>query len=201
MENQKYLNIVGVLGLIVVVIFVWSNSNKDKNVENHDSHMMSDGEMMENDEMQGMHNNMTVENDEQFLNGMIPHHEEAILSAKQVLARGGTFPEMKTLAQNIISSQQLEVEQMKGWYEFWFQKPYMNHRTYIPMMRDLSNLSGAELDKAFLEDMIMHHMGAITMANQALVVGRDEIKKMAQDIITAQNKEIETMKGWLDTKF
>ncbi|MDQ5952826.1 MAG: hypothetical protein QG551_54 [Patescibacteria group bacterium] len=197
MENQKLINIVGVVGLVLVVAVLFFN----KNDVDHDSHMMLDGQTMQNDEINGMHNNMTIENDEQFLNAMIPHHQEAVSSASEVLARGGSFPEIKTLAENIIRSQSLEIDQMKGWYEFWFQKPFMNHSTYIPMMRELSGLSGAELDKAFLEDMIMHHDSAVMMAEQAKIVGREEIKKMSGDIITAQTKEIEMMKEWLETKF
>lgn len=197
MENQKLINIVGVVGLVLVVAVLFFN----KNDIDHDSHMMLDGQTMKNDDMNGMHNNMTIENDEQFLNAMIPHHQEAVSSASEVLARGGSFPEIKTLAENIIRSQSLEIDQMKGWYEFWFQKPFMNHSTYIPMMRELSGLSGAELDKAFLEDMIMHHDSAVMMAEQAKIVGREEIKKMSGDIITAQTKEIEMMKEWLETKF
>ena len=197
MENQKLINIVGVVGLVLVVAVLFFN----KNDVDHDSHMMLDGQTMQNDEINGMHNNMTIENDEQFLNAMIPHHQEAVSSASEVLARGGSFPEIKTLAENIIRSQSLEIDQMKGWYEFWFQKPFMNHSTYIPMMRELSGLSGAELDKAFLEDMIMHHDSAVMMAEQAKIVGREEIKKMSGDIITAQTKEIEMINEWLDTKF
>ena len=45
---------------------------------------------------------------------------------------------------------------------------------------------------------IPHHQGAIDMAEVELKHGTDpEMKKMAQDIIASQEKEIATMKGWL----
>lgn len=61
----------------------------------------------------------------------------------------------------------------------------------------LEGKTGDEFDKEFITQMIEHHQGAIDMAKQAqLNAGRDEIKNMAQDIITAQEKEIEQMQQW-----
>lgn len=65
------------------------------------------------------------------------------------------------------------------------------------MMDSLSGKTGEEFDKAFISGMIEHHTGAINMAKEAQMnAGRDEIKNMAQDIITAQEKEIEMMTQW-----
>lgn len=65
------------------------------------------------------------------------------------------------------------------------------------MMDSLSGKKGEEFDKAFISGMIQHHTGAITMAKEAQMnAGREEIKNMAQDIITAQEKEIEQMRQW-----
>jgi uncharacterized protein (DUF305 family) len=69
-------------------------------------------------------------------------------------------------------------------------------------MRDLTNLSGADLDKVFLEDMVMHHMGAVMMAQQAKSFSmREEIKNLSDEIIKAQNTEIALMQEWLKSKF
>jgi uncharacterized protein (DUF305 family) len=68
-------------------------------------------------------------------------------------------------------------------------------------MRDMGAMlegkSGDELDKAFLEGMIPHHQGAIDMAKYLVNAKHPELQKMWQDIITAQQKEIDQMKHWL----
>jgi uncharacterized protein (DUF305 family) len=57
--------------------------------------------------------------DLRFLNAMIPHHEGALVMAEQVLERSDR-PELKTLAQNIIASQQAEIGQMQQWRQDWY---------------------------------------------------------------------------------
>ena len=65
------------------------------------------------------------------------------------------------------------------------------------MMAGLAGKSGDDFDKAFLSEMIMHHEGAVDMAEAALQSAKhEEIKDMARAIITAQTAEINQMKGW-----
>jgi uncharacterized protein (DUF305 family) len=65
------------------------------------------------------------------------------------------------------------------------------------MTASLKGKSGDEFDKAFLSDMIMHHQGAVDMANLALTnANHQEIKDLAKSIITSQTSEIEQMKQW-----
>ncbi|MFL6467188.1 MAG: DUF305 domain-containing protein [Pyrinomonadaceae bacterium] len=48
-----------------------------------------------------------------------------------------------------------------------------------------------------MDQMIPHHQGAVTMANDALRnAQKDEIKRMAEEIIKAQNGEIKQMQTW-----
>jgi uncharacterized protein (DUF305 family) len=56
--------------------------------------------------------------DVHFIDLMIPHHEGAIAMAKEALAQA-KHPELKKLAENIISSQQKEIEQLKQWRKAW----------------------------------------------------------------------------------
>lgn len=66
------------------------------------------------------------------------------------------------------------------------------------MMAGLSGLSGDAFDKAFLEQMIVHHEGAVSMAQAALRDAKhQELKNMANNIISAQTTEIGQMKAWL----
>jgi uncharacterized protein (DUF305 family) len=72
-----------------------------------------------------------------------------------------------------------------------------NGMTMDDMVNALEGKSGDEFDKAFIEHMIPHHQGAVSMAQLALVNSEHkEIKEMAQAIIDSQNSEIEQMKIW-----
>jgi len=69
--------------------------------------------------------------------------------------------------------------------------------TMNAMVDSLKGKTGNDFDKTFLSGMIEHHQGAIDMAKLAQQsAGHDQIKKMADDIITAQEKEITEMKQW-----
>jgi uncharacterized protein (DUF305 family) len=67
----------------------------------------------------------------------------------------------------------------------------------ISMMASLEGKTGDEFDKAFLSEMVVHHQGAVEMAKVVLATSKKpELVKLANDIISAQNKEIEMMQGW-----
>lgn len=150
----------------------------------------------------GMMQSMQVASEVDYLSKMIPHHEEAIATAK-LLKAGTNRPEMKKFADDIIRTQTAEIEQMRTGLNQWYpsQKAEV---TYTPMMRDLTNLKGDELDRAFLEDMQMHHRGAIMMSHQLLMrnlVQHDQVKTLAENISTTQSNEIHQMQAWLQSWF
>lgn len=65
------------------------------------------------------------------------------------------------------------------------------------MMAGLNGKTGDDFDKAFLSEMVMHHEGAVVMAEEALKSAKhQEIKNLSNAIITAQKKEIADMKAW-----
>lgn len=167
-------------------------------------HRMPDGSLMHNTsgmtDMSGMHHmmDMTVSSEREFIEGMIPHHQEAVDTAKEVIARGGTTPEIKRLVEDIVVAQEAEISEMKQWYEDWYGQTYTDSGEYMPMMRELSQLSGEALDRRFLEDMIMHHMGAIMMARSVQShIERPEIEELTRAIITTQSDEISLMRQLL----
>lgn len=57
--------------------------------------------------------------DRHFIEQMIPHHEDAVAMAQLALVRA-QHPELRYLAQNVITTQTAEIEQMRAWYRQWY---------------------------------------------------------------------------------
>ncbi|MNQ47915.1 hypothetical protein D3C85_617740 [compost metagenome] len=73
----------------------------------------------------------------------------------------------------------------------------MSNMSMDDMTADLKSKKGDEYDKAFIASMIAHHEGAINMAKlSAGNAKHEEIKKLSEAIISAQEKEITDMKQW-----
>lgn len=71
------------------------------------------------------------------------------------------------------------------------------HSMMDGMMATLDGKTGDEFDKAFLSEMIVHHQGAVDMAQAVLDTSKKpELIKLANEIITAQTKEIRMMQDW-----
>lgn len=72
-----------------------------------------------------------------------------------------------------------------------------SNMTMDQMTEGLKNLRGDAFDKAFIEMMIVHHQGAVDMAELIPTYAEHaELKKLGEDIIVAQTKEIQMMKDW-----
>ncbi len=145
--------------------------------------------------------------DRAFIDAMVPHHEAAIEMARDAFDAGLTQPELINIADNIIATQQSEIDQMLEWREQWFgsKEPGSEESALetlgvsaaeAGMEHGAMDFSMAEnVDQAFAEMMIDHHEGAIRMARLAEErAGHDEIKELAEDIIAAQQSEIEIMR-------
>jgi len=73
---------------------------------------------------------------------------------------------------------------------------------YQPMMRDLNSITGRERDIRYVQDMIMHHKGALEMAEKVLTfkdIHKDTVI-FAKEIIKNQQTEIEFMQRWLKSR-
>ncbi len=141
---------------------------------------------------------MTVDSEEAFIAGMIPHHQEAVESARAVLETTQR-PEVRELAQAVIDTQTEEIATLEGWLTQWY--PNAAEADYASMMTDPAGLNPDEADRAFLEGMIMHHQGAIDMAQSYLDANfekQTEVVEMAEAIVTVQDEEVGVMQGWLD---
>lgn len=142
--------------------------------------------------------------DVMFLQMMYPHHAQAVEMAKLVPTRSQN-QQVKDLATAIEQAQAPEMQQMTTLLA-GFGKPApsatMSHSMPGLMtpqqMTELTGLSGAAFDKMWLQMMVEHHQGAITMSNDELKNGTNaDAKKMAEAIVAAQLGEITTMNGML----
>ncbi|RDI52868.1 DUF305 domain-containing protein [Nocardia mexicana] len=141
--------------------------------------------------------------DVSFLQMMYPHHAQAVDMAKLVPSRSQN-PQLITLAANVEKAQAPEMQQFTDLLRS-FGKPApaaMGHSMPGMMSQDqmtgLQNATGPEFDRMWMQMMIAHHEGAIDMANTELAQGTNpDAKRLAQDIVTAQQAEIQQMRGML----
>jgi uncharacterized protein (DUF305 family) len=134
-----------------------------------------------------------------FAEMMIPHHEQAIEMADLALAISQD-PEVQALASQIKSAQAPEIEQMKSWGSSHMGSHaghMMDGMLSDEEMEELSQASGPDFDRLFLEGMIKHHEGAIEMAEMIVNSQNLEASTLARNIIDSQRSEIETMKTLL----
>jgi uncharacterized protein (DUF305 family) len=161
------------------------------------------------------------EADVQFMAGMIPHHAQAVLIAGWAPSHGAR-PDLKILCERIVVAQRDEIAMMQGWLRDRGQKVpdatstkmrmTMNgveHDMLMPgMLTDeqlaaLDKARGEEFDRLFLNAMIAHHQGAITMTDTLFAsygAAQDEVVfRFASDVVADQSTEIERMQKMLAT--
>lgn len=140
--------------------------------------------------------------DVMFTAMMIPHHEQAVEMADLVLAKDGIDERVIALAQEIKAAQGPEIELMNSWLEGWGVgvaggMDGMEHGDGMMSGTDMADLDAANGDDAsrlFLEQMIVHHEGAIEMAETEIDAGQNaDVIELAQKIIDAQTSEIALM--------
>jgi uncharacterized protein (DUF305 family) len=167
-----------------------------KNRHRGEEHKMTESTEVKETVTSDMHGIQGAEvlTEKEFIAHMIPHHQEAVDSAMEVLARGENA-EVRALAEAIVTGQEKEITDMKTWHQAWFKEAYKADGSYQPMMRDLSTLSGKDLDRAFIQDMIEHHMSALTMIHQvAPKIEHAEIHTLITNIAENQSNELITMR-------
>jgi uncharacterized protein (DUF305 family) len=150
--------------------------------------------------------------DLRFIDAMTPHHQGAVEMAKAAQQKSKR-PEIQKLAAEIIKAQDKEIAQMKQWRKTWYPKASDTPMAYDAQMDHMMAMSpeqkqgmmmsqdlGAaddDFDLRFINAMIPHHEGAVTMAKEVLgKTKRPEIKQMAKAIIASQQTEIQQMKQW-----
>ncbi|MDA2966296.1 MAG: DUF305 domain-containing protein [Actinomycetota bacterium] len=147
--------------------------------------------------------------DVMFAQMMIPHHEQAIELADMALDPTLMAGEqVKTLAAQIKSAQDPEIDLMTQWLTDW-DRPLMDMSEEHDMSMDgmlsvdeiaaLGELTGAEFDQAWAASMIAHHKGAIKMAETVKEDGKSTpVKDLANLIMQEQQSEITVLETLLD---
>lgn len=142
--------------------------------------------------------------DSMFTVMMIPHHEQAVEMSDLLLGKTRVDQEVLQLAQQIKDAQAPEIELMQSWLDAWGipSAGEMNHGDGMMSAGDMAALEaaeGAEASRLFLEQMIVHHQGAIEMAETELTNGiNPDVLDLAEAIIDAQTAEIATMQELLE---
>jgi uncharacterized protein (DUF305 family) len=149
---------------------------------------------------------MTGDFDIDFASMMTEHHQAAIDMSEQELRSGGD-EKIKSMAQKIIAAQKEEITQLQDFVKTY--KPSGQKRgegqlqrviSYIQSRMISARLTG-NLDKDFAIMMSAHHDAATAMSRNELVYGvNNELKQMAQKMITEQTEEIKEFKSWLNNE-
>jgi uncharacterized protein (DUF305 family) len=158
--------------------------------------------------------------DVEFMQHMIGHHAQALVMTGLVPERT-TNESMRQLAQRIEVSQRDEIALMRHWLEARGQaapNPGGDHEHHEAMdhasagmlmpgmltsaeLAQLAAAKGAEFDRLFLEFMIRHHQGALTMVASLFATpgaGQEaEVFRFASDVDTDQRAEIARMRALL----
>ena len=159
--------------------------------------------------------------DVHFMSGMIPHHAQAVLIAGWAASHGARL-DVRTLCERIVVGQQDEIHLMQFWLRehgepvpdakathMKMKMDGMEHDMLMPgMLNDeqlaaLDKARGSEFDRLFLQAMIGHHEGAITMVDALFATpgaGNDDVVyRFASDVYADQSTEIERMTKMLAT--
>ena len=153
-----------------------------------------------------------TEADVTFMQGMIHHHAQA-LDMTALVPERTSRDDMRKLAQRIEVSQADEIRMMQRWLEVRGQEApglHAHHAPGAPLMpgmltpEEMARLAaakGTEFDRLFLEGMIRHHGGALTMVHELFATpgaGQEsEVFAFASDVDADQRMEIDRMRGML----
>jgi uncharacterized protein (DUF305 family) len=154
-----------------------------------------------------------TEADVKFMQGMIGHHTQAV-EMVELLKSHTTSDDMKKLGLRIELSQEDEIKMMQRWLQVRGQEvpgPHAMHMQGAHLMpgmlteeemAQLAASNGTEFDRLFLEGMIKHHGGALTMVQELFATpgaGQEvEIFSFASDVDSDQRMEIDRMGAMLN---
>ncbi|MDI6099288.1 DUF305 domain-containing protein [Actinoplanes sp. NEAU-A12] len=145
-----------------------------------------------------------------FAKMMIPHHGQAVRMSRSLAGKTGVPERVVAVADYIAADQQREIHEMNAWLQAWGHPPVnpddpANSRLHgrdaathgmltEEQVRAGEAAAPPTATRMFLEQMIEHHRGAITMAQSALKDGSNAYTRtLAKHIINEQSTENESM--------
>ena len=142
-----------------------------------------------------------------FARNMVPHHEQSV-EMSQMVPTNTANPRVIALANQIISEQTPQIHAFNAWLMQWDQGSGEGHdgrgATGMTGMVDpttmgkLKSLRGPEFDHLWLQSMITHHRGAVSMAQDVIAHGQNpDVIDMAKSITSSQQAEIDKMNQML----
>lgn len=157
-----------------------------------------------------------------FARDMRTHHAQGVELAELLRARTEN-EDLRVVAADIALTQQAQIGQMRGWLDVWSLPPTS---TDPPMawahdagadtadgehempglatdeeLADLERATGERAEVQFLQLMIRHHQGAVSMALQAVeLAGEEEVQTLAQTIAQSQQAEIRYLTALLTAR-
>lgn len=159
---------------------------------------------------------MTMEFDQMYIDMMLPHHASIIALAQAAQDRL-TNERLQAIAENIITSQSAENEELRGYREAWYgsdQSMPMDEAMMgtmmemMPGMGDMASMrqqmdplalvtafcAGEDADQTFIALTIPHHEMAIRASEAALdQATHEELRAVAERVIADQQREIEEL--------
>lgn len=188
---KNFQKIIIFTALVLVLSGCSFSYSKTENTPKMDKSMMDHSMHMN-------HESMKITSEKDFIEKMIPHHQEAVDSSVLLLQKT-TNPELIQFLNGVVSLQTKEIQDMQAWYKEWYGSDVVPFAEYQKMMSDFATSTPEEAEQMYIKDMIGHHMGAIQMANDLLALEptRTELLEFAEGIIRVQADEISKLQSWL----
>lgn len=140
-----------------------------------------------------------------FLSSVPQHHQDAIDMA-QVCTQKATHAELKSLCENIISSQSQQKQQLQQWLQSWYggksdppagMMEKMQAQN-VAMMAKLNAASANEFDHIFLVSMGQHHAEGVPEFQECVAHARHpELKTLCGKMEASQKQQITQMNAWV----
>ena len=195
------------------LFFIFANALYANNFNNEDSQIIQPGApgkpsiILNQDEATNIANSSYTKADVNFLQGMIVHHDQAVLMSRLAEDRTNNKT-IVDLAKRIESSQIDEINFMQSWLKERDENAshdHLNHHMHMKMMgmasekqlKDLKNSKSTKFDRLFLSLMIAHHDGALEMVKDLKKYPGSAydpiLNEFVSDLVNDQGVEIERM--------
>lgn len=157
------------------------------------------------------------EADVMFAQMMIPHHEQAVTMSETLLAEDDVPEEVRELAEAVVAAQGPEIQRMQQMLRAWGEPTStasgdmahgsmgsgsgsgMDGMMSEEDMAALAGAPGAEAARLYLQQMTVHHEGALVMARGEIADGANpQAVELAEDVVAAQEAEIQEMDTLLE---